>query len=295
MSVHDFIAGNGSDIADELDKTARGVRDVVWRLEDPAGGINDDIEAKTELEFWLARLYIQVAIALDHLGLAASRADLMTAWNGFEQSGLLNTLKYYPGPGVIGCGAYDYLDAVIGGIRAIEPKGNCPPTEADPLDKGELLKLEKLLDRTAYIVQKRSSVPKKEKDIQCVMDEYLECIYGADYHRQFSIPGVVKNFRPDSGIRSLETVIEFKFADSQEELKTATAGLFEDAAGYKASKDWRRFYSVIYMTGAYGTKEQLLADFGRTGMVDWTPILVTGQGERKIAEKKRANAKSKSQ
>jgi hypothetical protein len=85
----------------------------------------------------------------------------------------------------------------------------------------------------------------------------------------------------DSGVRSLRAVIEFKLAKDTKGLKMATSGLFEDASGYKASADWSRFYSVIYMTGAHGTEEQLLADFDRAGMIAWTPILVTGQGKPK--------------
>jgi hypothetical protein len=112
------------------------------------------------------------------------------------------------------------------------------------------------------------------------MDHYLDVIYGGDYRRKFSIPGAVKNFIPDSGIRSLKAVIEFKFAATSQELKTATSGLFEDSAAYKASADWQRYYSVVYMTGAHGTKEKLLAAFEQAGMIDWTPILVTGAGGR---------------
>jgi len=223
-------------------------------------------------------------VALDHLGLDASRADLAEAWRRFVQSGL-RKFKYYPEHDAVGSKAFDYLDAVIDGIRAI---GSGSVEKSD--DQGERQQLERLLERTAYILQRRNVVPKKESEIQRVMDEYLESMYGAEYRRQFSIPGVVKNFRPDSGIRSLETVIEFKLAKDVDGLKAATSGLFEDASGYKASNDWKRYYSVIYMTGAYGTREQLLAEFDRAGMIDWTPILVTGVGQPQVTGKKTIKA-----
>ncbi len=292
MPTADSGRVNAASIADHLDKTARGVRGALWRLENPAGGMLDDPDVKTELEYLLKRLYIQVMMALDDLGLAASRSDLGAAWDGFVKSGLRKNLVYYPEADAVGSEAYDYLDAVVDGIRAIQPRGLCAPrTGEDPDDQRDLLQLEKLLDRTAYILQKRSVVPRKEADVQHVMDEYLEAIYGADYRRQFSIPGVVKNFKPDSGIISLGAVVEFKFAANAEELKKAISGLFEDAGGYKASKDWREFYSVIFMTGAYGTKEQLLATFERADMIRWTPVPVIGHGGRSTAKKSGHRAK----
>jgi hypothetical protein len=274
------IQQSAATIADHLEKSARQVRDALWRLADPRGGILDDSDVKEEFKYFLKRLYTQVMIALDHLELIASRADLAKAWGDFVKSGL-QKFTFYPEHDTVGSEVYDYLDAVIDGIRAIDPT-----IEEKGDDQGERMQLERLLDRTAYILQRRDVVPTREGEIQRVMDEYLESIYGADYCRQFSIPGVVKNFRPDSGIRSLKTVIEFKLAKDTRGLKTATSGLFEDAAGYKASADWKRYYSVIYMTGAYGTKEQLLADFDRAGMVDWTPIPVTGIGQPAPIRKK---------
>jgi hypothetical protein len=272
---------NAAAIAAHLDKVARQVRDVLWRMEDPVRGILKDPDLEQELVYFVKQLYTQTMIALDHLGLAGSRADLARAWDSFVKSGL-EKVTFYPEPGAVGSEVYDYLDAVIDGLRAIEPR-----SAEDRDSRPELLQLEKLLNRTAYILQKRSVVPSKEKDVHDVMDEYLEAIYGADYCREFSIPGTVKNFRPDSGIRSLGAVIEFKFAKDPQGLKTATSGLFEDAAGYKASADWKKYYSVIYMTGAHGTAEQLLAAFEQAGMIDWTPILVTGTGARAPKPKRR--------
>lgn len=261
-------------ITDHLESVGRFVRDALWRLEDPRGGIRDDPDVQEELEHYLRKLYIQLGLALEHLGLHASRMDLVRAWEYFEEQGIDKTV-FYPEPGSVGNLTYDYLSAVIDGIRALSP---CSIPTQD--EQSEILRLEKLLERTAYLLHCRNVVPTKESDVQKVMDDYLRALYGADYHRQFSIPGVVKNFRPDSGIRSLGVAIEFKFVGNVQEMKTAVSGLFEDASGYKGSTDWKKFYSVIYMTGAYGTKEQLLAAFEHAGLVDWRPVLVTGEGAR---------------
>jgi hypothetical protein len=89
-----------STITDQLEKTARQVRDAMWRLIDPRGGILNDPDVEEEFEYFLTKLYREVMIVLDYLDLARSRADLERAWEGK---------------------VYDYLDAVIDGIRAIDP------------------------------------------------------------------------------------------------------------------------------------------------------------------------------
>lgn len=268
-------SGNPRYVAAKLDRVAALVRDALWRLEDPRGGVADDPDVMAELEHYLRSLYHQTAIAFESAGLMASRAELVQAWNRFEETGLRASLRYLPEPGVVTTAAFDHLSAMIDGLRNLE-------YEIDPMphENAELQKLERFLKRTALLVGQRQVVPTKEADVQHVMDDYLEAVYGADYHKQFTVPGVAKNFRPDAGVRSLSAAIEFKFCDSQQEVKTAVSDLFEDAAGYKASADWKRFFSVIYMTGAHATEEQLLAAFDLAEIVNWTPILVTGSGAR---------------
>jgi hypothetical protein len=261
-------------LPDGLEKATRSVREVLWQMEG-SGGVSRDSDLEQELVYFLKRLCTQLMVGLDHLGLEASRRELARAWRGFVKAGL-DQVVYYPQYGTVGSEAHDYLDAVIDVIRVIVPS----PATLIADEHAEVLRLERFLDRTAYILQKRGLAPTKESQIQKVMDEYLEAIYGPDYHRQFTVPGVVKNFRPDSGIRSLGAVIEFKFAASPAKLKTAVAGLFEDASSYRASSDWKRYYSVIYMTGAHGTREQVAAAFTQAEMIDWKPVLVTGASSK---------------
>ncbi len=266
-------------LVDSLDRSARFVRDVLWDLEDPRGGVYDDADLKDKFKYYLQKLYVQVLISLEHLGLVRTRGELFEAWTEFESTGL-DEFVYYSEPGVVGSKPYDLLDSIIEGIRGVEMRGGIPHDR-----ESELQKLEQMLGRTAYLLERRSVDPTKESDVQHVMDDYLEAMYGADYRRQFSIPGVVKNFKPDSGIISLGAVIEFKFVDSKAEFKTAVAGLFEDAGGYRPSADWSKYFSVIYMTGAHGTLEQAIGAFESADMVDWAPIIVTGSGGRKKRKK----------
>ena len=90
-----------------------------------------------------------------------------------------------------------------------------------------------------------------------------------------------KTYKPDIGIKSLSTAIEYKFADSVEEVKKAVGGLYEDMRGYSGSKDWTTFYAVIYMTDAFFTQQQIMSEFERTSEDEnWKPLLVIGKGAR---------------
>ena len=52
-------------------------------------------------------------------------------------------------------------------------------------------------------------------------------------------------------------------------------------SGYVRSEDWKVFY-VVYMTDAYFTQDQIMAEFSHTNTdKNWKPILVYGKGSRK--------------
>lgn len=267
-----------TDILEQLDRTAKSVRECLWQLEDPMMGIRVDEEAYDQLPYCLRRLYTETLVALDHMGLNASRAALDEFWHSFQTSGLKKDLKFYPDPGVVGSTFYDHLDAVISAIRILKRTG---PSHAAVIEQQDLQRLENFLRQIPSIVRKRSMLPDRERHIKELAEEFLSEFFVGDYCREFAIPGVVKNFRPDAGILSLKTVIEFKFIDSEDEFKQATSGLFEDSVGYKGSSDWTRYFSLLYQTDAFGTERQLESEFQLKALVNWKPILVTGPGRRK--------------
>lgn len=252
----------------DVEATERNGTDAVWRLESPMGVVRTDPDVEEELEYYLRSLEQKLLLHLEALGLVQSRATLECRWAEFERRGL-REVKFAPGPGVAYSEALSYLGVFVQSLRCYGPTRDVAEKSFDEL----VLKLRK----TAVLMERRNVIAGREKDVQDVMDDYLDFLYGTDYCRQFNLPGVVKNFKPDAGVRSLETAIEFKFADSKAALASALGGLFEDASGYKGNSDWTRFISVVYMTGAFGTEEEFKAAFDRADLIDWTPILVTGR------------------
>jgi hypothetical protein len=99
--------------------------------------------------------------------------------------------------------------------------------------------------------------------------------------REVPIAKQSKVYKPDIGIPPLRAAIEYKFAASEQEVKTALGGIYQDVFGYSGSKDWIVFFAVIYMTEPFLTQAQVEAEF-RISKVDrsWKPLLVVGKGGR---------------
>jgi hypothetical protein len=111
------------------------------------------------------------------------------------------------------------------------------------------------------------------------MHDYLGAFF-TEYKRNVTIPGIIRDFKPNGGVRNLKAAIEFKFADTHQEVLRAMGGVFEDISGYAGSLDWKRFYSVIYQTEHFESDDRIKSELSRAGTVTWKALLVTGAGAR---------------
>lgn len=105
--------------------------------------------------------------------------------------------------------------------------------------------LERILRNTPKILADHNINPEGEKTVRLSVYKLLTHIF-ADTVRGISIPKISKTFKPDIQLKS---AIEYKFAASEQDVKNAIGGIFEDTKGYENSGDWTTFYAVIYMTG----------------------------------------------
>lgn len=213
-----------------------------------------------------------------------TRERLLQDWQAFSKQ-----------PGGVGKttlhARYDYLESkplthletIVDGLRVASGQGVKPP------EAFELSKLESILRRTGVLLRNRGIKPQGEVDIQTVMHDYLGAFF-AEYRHPIHITGIIRNFQPDGGIRNLQAAIEFKYATSKAEVATALTGIFEDISGYKGSRDWTRFYTLVYQTQPFEAEDRFTAEMTRAGAYSWTPIIVTGSGKRH-QRRKRASKK----
>lgn len=207
-------------------------------------------------------------IGCEALGLPETRAELSGRWEELDKKGAIEHMDYLPEVESFHSEAESLLWTAFEALRAISGQPSMSPIEAFQIDR-----LENLLRSAPALLRRRNVVPKKEKDVQQVLSDYFHVAF-PDYLDNVTVHGFTKNFKPDGGVRSIHTAIEYKFARSQEELKTAVSGVLEDTAGYEGSKDWTRFISLIYMTEPFEIEERLELDLSRVGAHSWKGILV---------------------
>jgi hypothetical protein len=248
---------------------------------------NQDFEFDSDLaslEFDLGyRLELvgeRLLIQLDALGMHAARADFVEKWSGLRGVGLSKySFGYNEDDG-------EHLDSIaLRYLREFKSSLDSLTGETDgALVKSyraqELERLSHTLRSTARLLHSFKIRPRKESDIQSAMNKHLSGFY-TDYSTNVAIAKPLKSFKPDAGIPLLHAAIEFKFAGSEAEVKVAMSGITEDLSGYAGSKDWRHFFSVIYMTGPWAVEGQFAQALGMSGNAGaWTTILVTGRGGR---------------
>lgn len=140
--------------------------------------------------------------------------------------------------------------------------------------------LEQILSGTAKMITDRDLNPSNETEVKNEVYKTLIHVF-PDAVKNIPISKISKVYKPDLGIRSLKCAIEYKFVDSEQEMKTAIGGIFEDINGYEGSQDWATFYAVIYMTDHFMTLPQIEAEFKLSKVPrHWKPILVSGKGKR---------------
>jgi hypothetical protein len=219
-------------------------------------------------EYHVKRLHLFIRMVLEGAGLSGELLRFEETWNGFSDIAETHWLHEVD---ALASDPLEHLKNAIDGIRILVGGGS-------PIQQADAKRLRSLLDATAYLVRNRTPSPSKENDIQVVMDDYLNACFMGDYVRKPQIPGFTKNFNADGGIKSLATAIEFKFVTNDTELKQAVSGIIEDTAGYKGSKDWTTFFSVIYQTEPFTTPTHFQAEMRRVDGFKWEPIVVVGGG-----------------
>ncbi len=160
----------------------------------------------------------------------------------------------------------------------------CIQLDLDEVEKSksneQIILLERILRGTPKIITDHGLEPNNETIIKTEVYKHLIHVF-PDTIKDLSIFKTLKTFKPDLGIKSLNVAIEYKFADSPQELKTCVDGIYTDLIGYDGSEDWTNFYAVIYQTDHFMTEDQILQDLDFKKLKhNWKLILVYGKGAR---------------
>lgn len=141
-----------------------------------------------------------------------------------------------------------------------------------------------ILRATLYSITDRLCFPlppKNEGEVHSRIEAVLRCVF-PDLRNRPSITKPIKNFEPDTGIPSLRTLIEYKFVDSMDRVKTVVDEVLADTRGYP-SKDWERFIYVIYETARWKPETEWSEMLEQNGVGNNTNIIVLS-GEPKLPD-----------
>lgn len=116
------------------------------------------------------------------------------------------------------------------------------------------------------------TVPSCENDIHLRIEGILKCVF-PDLKHKPSLTKHIKNFEPDTGIPSLETLIEYKYLSKKVDVPIIADQILADTRGY-TSKDWNRFLYVVYETNRFRTEKDWNLFLEQSGVPKNTTVVV---------------------
>ncbi|MBU2009222.1 MAG: hypothetical protein KJ624_05215 [Chloroflexi bacterium] len=122
-------------------------------------------------------------------------------------------------------------------------------------------------------------VPQTERDVHIRIEGILKCVF-PDLKHKPALTKQIKNFEPDTGIPSIQTLIEYKFLSSAKDVPAIVEEILADTRGY-ASKEWGRLIYVIYETNRFWTEKAWIQMLRESGVPENTTIVVLSGEPRK--------------
>ncbi|MEA3496206.1 MAG: hypothetical protein U9R42_09250 [Bacteroidota bacterium] len=124
--------------------------------------------------------------------------------------------------------------------------------------------------------------PNNENDVHLRIEAVLKCVFPDLKHKPV-LTKQIKNFIPDTGIPSLQTLIEYKYLSKKADVGIIADQLLADTRGYTAN-DWSRYLYVIYETNRFRTESDWNLFLREAEVSQNTTIVVLG-GEQPSKKK----------
>lgn len=157
---------------------------------------------------------------------------------------------------------------------------NCQSADYQSDESYGISLLKTILTNTDKFLHDLHIIPQSEAQVQKSMHPILSNIFPSTM-REITVNQINKNYKADFGIPDLKCAVEYKYVDSETEMKNCFGGLYEDMKGYEGTSEWKKFFAVVYMTSPFITVQQIAANNRRVKLnANWEIIRVVGKGER---------------
>jgi hypothetical protein len=239
-------------------------------FEDAMNPPDEVVWAQSALDHCVEKAFRDTEMLAEKMNLPQAARKISRARKSIDNIGDINILEeaftFYSPPLEVARGYFNSLRIL---------------TQGRDLDGIEVF--ENILKSAGKIVKSRGLTPINEKQVRDVLREVLGFAFPGVV-REMTIEKSLKNYYPDIGIEPLMAAAEVKFADTEQEAKSAIDGIYTDMKGYSGHDKWRSFFGVIYMTDQFFTQEDMEREFELVrAELSWKPIVVVGPGARKKA------------
>jgi hypothetical protein len=131
--------------------------------------------------------------------------------------------------------------------------------------------------------------PSDESELHVRVEAILRCVF-PDLLSKPPLAKPIKNFIPDTGVPSLQALIEYKFVESEDDVKRVADEVLADTRGY-VSKEWKEFIYLIYETRRLRSERQWMDLLRACGLGQNTAVVViSGEAKHKGPNKKLTRA-----
>ena len=191
-----------------------------------------------EAEYYLEKAFIGVLVILERLELLKAYREVKKMYDTAQKDGLLKNEMGPEDPFLMWGKQLNFYLESIASMSGLPSK-----------NMYAVYDLISIIRRTAYYLSNEDvfdDPPQNERDVHNRIEEVLKCYY-SDLKQEPVLTKPIKNFRPDTGIQSLRTLIEYKYITSKTEARRVSDEILTDTGGYK-DQNWEHFIFVIYET-----------------------------------------------
>jgi hypothetical protein len=152
-----------------------------------------------------------------------------------------------------------------------------------------------VLRATQYAITDRncfSEPPASEDDVHHRIEAVLRCVF-PDLDHEPPVPKAVKHFRPDTGLPSMRTLIEYKFIRSKADVGPVADQILADTRGYQ-SAEWDKFIFLIYETHRLRRESEWNRLLRQCGTASNTQaIVICGESPKQESPRKKVPARKR--
>ncbi|MFC3321363.1 PD-(D/E)XK nuclease domain-containing protein [Mesorhizobium cantuariense] len=262
-------------LAESIRTSIGETSNVLWRLlqlqprslqeadEDPS---DEMVELDEELSFHIKKLYRDVAILAERMHLPLLCRQISKALNRHRDT-LTQASAVFDE--YMECPSFDEIRGIFNSIDVM----------IDGKDISSIAVLQNILENTRKIlVESGIPAPRSEKEIYDAVEKVLNYAFH-DVISQYSLPRPLKTYKPEFAIKSVKSLVEYKFSRSENDLKTKVDELYTDTRAYVNDSGYSTFFAVIYCSDQYAHIEKVRREFQTSGIgPHWRIVLVHGGG-----------------